>query len=147
MTLPEIIIWATVIVVGVPSAWRNPTAAALVMAWIAGQAIYMVTGDNLPTEFYVFPDLFVIAVVASKAMRTNADWVVLAIFPICWVLYVADISAFHKWYALWALTLAQFLVMGAETLSRFLRDADAMNHPPDIPGALLVVCRESKGYG
>jgi len=148
MTAPEIIIWAVVLGVGVPSAWRNPTAAALVIAWVMGQAIYLVTGDNLPVEMYLFPDLFVIAIIASKARRSNADWIVLGLFPVMWIAYpFAASQPFYVWWLLWALCLAQFLVVGAETLSRLLRGADAMIRPPDAPGALLVMCRESKGYG
>lgn len=157
MTLPELILWGVVLVVGVPSAWRNPTAAALVLCFIAAKAIYLITGDSLAVEYYLFPDIMVIAVIMSKLEHCNlapyrstlhqlsclllerspADRVVLLIFPICWAIYVADISAFSKWYALWGLSLAQFLAAGVEALLSYHRDADAVASPPD-QGSLLV---------
>lgn len=147
MTAPEIIVWATVIAVGFFAAGRNPTALALVIAWFAGEIFYLRTGNNMPVAFYLFPDIFVIACIAAKAERSLAERIVLLIFPVMWGLYVAPVSDFTRWWSLTFLVLAQFLVVGAETFSRFLRGADASNRPPDLPGALLVMCREGRGYG
>lgn len=157
MTLPELVIWLVVAVVGIPSAWRNPTAAALVLAWFAGQGFYLVTGDNLPVEFYLFPDVTVIAVIMAKHEHCNlapyrgtlhqlkclllerapADRIILLIFPICWGLYVADIDPFYKWYALWGLSITQFLTAGVEAFLSYRRDAEAAASPPH-QGSLLV---------
>lgn len=168
MTLPEIVMWTVVAVVGVPSMWRNPTAAALVLAWLAGQGIYLVTGDNLPVEYYVFPDAVVIAVIASKfewcnlapyrglwhqlscllLERSPADRIVLAIFPLMWLLYLSPLDPFHTWYALWGLVLAQFVAAGIEAFQSYRRGADAADQP-DEPGALLIAYRggRTRGYG
>jgi hypothetical protein len=165
MTIPELVMWATVLFVGIPSAWRNPTAAALVMAWFAGQAFYLVTGNNLPVELYLMPDILVLAVIFSKPEacdlrpyrgtlhqlrcmvleRSPADRVILAIFVVMWAIYPAAIHPFYKWYLLLALCITQFLAAGIEALSSHGRDADVADQP-DPPGFLLVAYR-SGAYG
>lgn len=146
MTIPQLIIWAVVFGIGVPSAWRNPTAAALVIAWLAGEAIYRITGDNLAVQFYLFPDIFVIAMIMAKLERSAADRVILAIYPVCWVFYVAAVEPVTKWYLLWGLTIAQFLAAGWESFSLYRRSHRAASDKPDNPGTLLVAYG-SGGYG
>jgi hypothetical protein len=167
VTIPELVMWATVLFVGIPSAWRNPTAAALVMAWFAGQAFYLVTGNNLPTEFYPFTDIFVLAVIFSKPEicnlapyrsvphqmicivleRSHADRIVMLIFPLMWLAYAADIGEFSRWYALWGLCLVQFAAAGIEAFHSRRRYADADDRP-DEPGALLIAYQgATRGYG
>lgn len=140
MTKAEIVLWASVFVVGISFLkGGNLTAGALVLAWISGQIVYLITGNNLPVEFYLYPDFFVIAVVFCKPERTRADWFVLAIFPVMWALYVADISAFTKWWSLYALVLAQLLAVGWEDLLSYRRGTGSVSHnQPDHPGTLLV---------
>lgn len=157
MTIPELVIWAVVLAVGIPSAWRNPTAFALVLCFIASKALYLITGESLALEYYLFPDIMVIAVVMSKPEHCNlapyrstlhqlkclllerspADRIVLMIFPVMWALYVADISAFSKWYALWGLSIAQFIAAGVESFLTHRREAEAAASPPG-QGSLLV---------
>lgn len=152
MTTPELVILAIVVVIGIPSATWNPTAAALVISWIVGEVVYLITGNNLPTTIYLFPDFFVLAVIMAKAEafdcrpyrgtwhqlrcilleRSGADRVVMAIFPVMWLLYVADIHPFYKWYALWSLTIAQFLAVGWESIAQFHR-AGAVSARRDHP--------------
>lgn len=166
MTLPELIMWATVLGVGLPAAWWNPTSGALVIAWLAGQGYYLVTGDNLPLEIYLFPDIAVIAIIMSKREdctlapyrstlyqlrcllleRSRADRVVLVIFPVAWILYVAAIHPYHKWMMLWALCVTQFLAAGWEALLSYRRDADAVSRHPEDTGHLLIAYR-GRGYG
>lgn len=146
MTIPQLIMWAVIFGIGVPSAWRNPTAAALVISWLTGEVIYAITGDGLAVEFYLFPDIFVIAMVMAKDVRSVADRIVLSIYPICWVLYVADVHPFYKWYLLWGLTISQFLAVGWESFSIYRRSLHAASDTPDNPGALLVAY-EGGGYG
>ena len=71
MSTPAVIMWAIVLLVGVPAAWRNPTAAALVLCWIAGEAIVAITGNSLPVEYYLYPDLFVLAMIFAKREAYN----------------------------------------------------------------------------
>lgn len=152
MALPEIIILLVVLAVGIPSSWRNPTAGALVLAWVAGRVAYIVTGDSLPVEFYLYPDIFVLGVIMAKReayscppdgnteqhlrsvllCRTRQDRIIMLIFPLMWLLYYVDIHPFYKWYALWALAIAQFLAAGWEAvvINRRARAARTARLPP-----------------
>jgi hypothetical protein len=165
VSLPELVMWATVLGVGIPSAWRNPTAGALVVAWFAGQAAYLATGDSLPLDFYLFPDLLVLAVIFSKQEACNlapyrnawhqlkcvllersvADRIVVLIFPLMWLLYCLPMPDWHKWWALYFLALAQFFAAGTEAFNSHRRDADAADQPETL-GDLLVAYR-NRGYG
>jgi hypothetical protein len=158
MTTPEIVIMAIVTVVGIPAAMRNPTAAALVMSWLAGEAIYLVTGNSLPTDFYLFPDIFVLAVIMAKQEvcnlrpyrgawhqlkcmvleRSPADRIIMLIFPVMWVLYAAPVHPFYKWWALYYLVIAQLAAAGYEAFVTGNRDADAVE-PSGRSGPLLFV--------
>lgn len=166
MTVPEVVMFSVVFAVGVPSAWRNPTAAALVIAWIAGRVIYLVTGDIMPLAYYPFLDVFVIAVVMAKKEyrnqqpyrgfwhqlacilleRSPADRVILLIFAAQWCFYLAPLHQYYVWWSLWTLTIAQFLAAGLESFSIYRRDLGAASDTPADPGALLVAY-ESRGYG
>lgn len=135
MSTPALFLWAIVFVVGIPSAWSNPTAGALVISKIAGWAIYQITGDNLPVEYYLFPDIFVLAVIFSKHEhaclhlyrsvwhqlkcvmfeRSPCDRLIVLIFLAMWILYVADVHPYYKWWSLFWLVVAQFLAAGAES--------------------------------
>jgi hypothetical protein len=159
MTTPGIIMWATVLLIGVPSAWRNPTAAALVGAWVVTKTIWLITGNGLAVEFFIFPDLAVIAIVFMKpdyrpcdryrgtlhqfkcilTERSPADRIVLLIYPVEWAIYCSALHPFYVWWLLWSLSIVQFLAVGGESLSRFIRrDADAVTRPPVRPGPLLT---------
>jgi hypothetical protein len=135
------------------------TAAALVLSWVIGEAVYLITGNNIPLNFYLFCDISVIGVIYAKPRyrpcpsfdgalhqlrclileRCPTDRVVLAIFPLMWVAYAAEISAYAKWWSLWWLVLAQFAAAAWEVISLERRDADAANCPPDHSGPLLAV--------
>ena len=166
MTPQELVLLAVVAVVGIPSAWRNPTAAALVLAWIVSKIIYLTTGNGLAVEYYLIPDIAVIATIFCKQEHCNlapygGDWhqlkciflerspqdrVVLAIFPAMWVLYVAPLHPFYVWHGLWLGAIVQFLAAGAESVSLYRREADAVNSLPEHPGDLLIAYR-GRGYG
>lgn len=158
MTLPHGIMWLVIVLVGIPSAWRNPTSAALVLCWIAGETVFVLTGDSLPVQFYIFPDLFVIAVIYAKpdyrpcpeyrgtlhqlkcliTERSPADRAVLAVFLLMWALYVSTLHDYYRWWLLWGLAIAQLLIAGIEALPLlFRRDADVANRTPE-QGPLLV---------
>lgn len=147
--LAAIIMWAVVFFIGVPAAWRNPTAAALSISWILGEIIFLNTGNPLPTRFYLIPDLFVLAVIIAKPEpcdlrpymnawhqakcmvleRAPADRVVMLIFPVMWIIYASDLSAPAKWYGLWALCIVQFLAAGFEALTRPAGTGWTAQHP------------------
>ena len=166
MTVQEIILLAVVAAVGLPSAWRNPTAAALCLAFIFAKILYLTTGDGLATAFYLFPDIAVIGVIFCKPdyhryplcggdwhqlrcmwlERSPADRCVLAIFPCLWLAYVAPIEPYLQWHVLWAGTVLQFLFASTESLEALFkrRGADAANSLPR-KGDLLVAYR-NRGY-
>lgn len=141
MSLPAIVMWAVVALIGIPSAWKNPTAAALVISWIVGEVVFLATGNNLPVELYLYPDIFVIAVIFCKREwqacddygstwhqflcltieRSPADRCVLFFFPIMWAVYVAPIDAYSQWWILWSAVILQFLFASAESLEMFWR--------------------------
>ena len=132
-------LWAVMLLIGVPSAWRNPTAAALVGAWVFSKALFLVTGDGLAVQFYVFPDIAALAVILAKPEhcfrgydrswwfefkcilleRSPSDRAVMLLFPVLWYAYVADISAYAQWFVLWGATILQVLFASAESLERF----------------------------
>lgn len=164
MSFPAIIMYLVVACIGLPAAFRNPTAAALVMAWVASEAMFLVTGDSLPIEYYPFLDVFVIAVIMAKheycnqrpyrgtwhqlkcllLERSPADRVVLLIFPVMWGLYIAPIHPYYLWYALWFLCIAQFVSAGAEALSRYLKARRKVDMPI-IDRHLVVIPFKRRG--
>jgi len=139
MTWPEIIIHAVVICVGVPAALRNWTALALVASWALGQGTWMVTGDNLPLKIYFLADLTVIGVILAKEivkvgpkeyngiwhqlrclikdLTVQDRWIIAVFVAGCWPLYVISIGAYERWWMLYYITIAQFLLAGWEALS------------------------------
>ena len=157
MSLPAIIMLAVVLLVGVPSAVRisprerprvtllNPTAAALVIAWLVPEWWWLRSGDSLPVHLYFYTDLFVMFVLCAKAWVRRAtawDIAIMAIFPVMWLYYFdGQIGAAHKWYALFLLTLAQFLAAGADPFFAWLEPraantpATASRQKPDTPSA------------
>lgn len=172
MSWPEILMWAVVLCIGLPSVARNITSLGLVISWAAGQMTWMLTGDNLPIAVYVAMDAFVITIIYIKAAAYDCypysslvdqlcafwlekswwDRIVLAIFPVMWALYAAPISDFHRWWALWMLVIVQFLVSGSEALenhrSRRAANADGMDSP-DNPssGVAFALARVRRSYG
>lgn len=146
MTIPALVMWAVVAVVGLPSALRNPTALALVISWLAAEAWGLGAGDSLPVQFYPFLDIFVISIIMTKDERSVPDRIVLSIFPICWVLYVADVHPFYKWYLLWGLTIIQFLAAGWDAFSSFRRDK-AVSDPSETTSGDLFRLAWGRGYG
>lgn len=139
MSWPEILIAGIVVAVGVPAAFRNPTAAALVIAWTIAQGLWLITGDNLPLRVYIMTDIAVIAVIICKPLRYRGpyrgpwhqlqcifserlvwDRIVLAIFPVMWTIYILNINETMRWWLLYWLLVTQFLAAGGEALSTWL---------------------------
>ena len=122
MSTPQIILWIAALGVGVPSAWKNPTSGALVLAFIVSQW-------GLPHEFYAYPDAFTIFVIFMKkeCLRADtcspADRLILASVPLSWVVCLLEdqIVHFYWWWALAAISLVQFAAAGLEPLFPYLR--------------------------
>lgn len=161
MTLPHSIMWATVAVVGVPSAMRNPTAAALVVSWLFSESLFLLTGNGLALEYFVFPDIAVIAVIFCKRdwkpcetyrsawhqlkcvllERSPSDRLIVCSYPICWALYVSDIDPYYQWWGLFHISVAQFLAAGWEALHGYWisRSSIIRRHLGDIDALFFSV--------
>lgn len=166
MTIPELLIILVVAVVGVPSATWNPTAAALVISWLAGEAVYFATGNNLPVEYYLYPDIFVLAVIMAKPEfcnlrpyksvwhqlkcilfeRSPEDRGVMLAFPVMWLVYGMAVDPYYKWWTLYVLVILQFFASALEAvrLANKSRDADA-DDPIGRSGPLLYVAGGWRG--
>lgn len=159
MQLADVIMHGLVLGVGVPAMWKNRTAGALVVAWSLGQALWLLTGDNLPLRAYWLIDLAVILAIYTKPdaedcwpynglgqqfmalwrERTMWDRIVVGIFLIMWVFYLVPVGDTPRFWALWWLAAAQFLAAGGEALSIFLKERRAKAPAKETPpGALRL---------
>jgi hypothetical protein len=154
----QLIMWAVVLLIGVPSAWRNPTSAALIVGWIVAEGMYRLNGNGLAVEYLAFPDIFVLAVIMAKREycnlrpyrntwhqlkcvlfeRSPADRFIMLCYPLVWALYIAAIDPYYQYWGLYFLAIAQFLAAGWESFLIFRRHAEALECPPDQSGPLLV---------
>lgn len=141
MQVEVAILGAVALIIGVPSIWRNPTSFALVIAWAVSSGIYLVTGRSVAPEYYLFPDVFTVAIIMAKREHCNlrpyrnafhqlkcallerspADRFILLSFPAVWWLYVFPPSYEHQYWGLWSIAIAQFLAAGWEAFSLFIR--------------------------
>lgn len=123
------VIFATVALWLAPgSLWRF-SANALLIQWFAGEWIYQVTGDRLPTALFVAGDL---AVIAATVFRRShwSDWLIVAPYPVVWWLYAMPQTR-EQWIALYLIALAQFVLAGPwPNMGRALH---AYSHGPRRP--------------
>jgi hypothetical protein len=158
MTWPHVLIYVVVIGIGLPSAVRNPVAAALVGNWAIGEFSWMVSGDNLPLTIYFMADIAVIATICIKATwregcRTYPTlgeqiacfwrsltiwdrWLMASYIFAVWPLYVLQISPWLKWWALYWLLITQFLMAGGESIQSMLGSRKGNAVPNRPPGGL-----------
>jgi hypothetical protein len=161
MSWPHVLIYVVVIGIGLPSAVRNPVAAALVGNWAIGEFSWMVSGDNLPLTIYFMADVAVIAVICAKATwregcRTYPSfreqircfgraltlwdrWLVASYIFVAWPIYVLTIDPWHKWWVLYWLVVAQFLMAGGEAVQSVLGSRKGRVMPNRPPGGLALV--------
>jgi hypothetical protein len=150
MDLFHILMWTVALVVGVPSAWKNPTAGALVLCWVFSESLYWLTGNGLATEYFIFPDLLVLAVIFAKPEACNfrpyintwhqlkcliiersvPDRIVMLLFPVAWVFYASPGP--YQYRALWLIAIAQFAAAGWEGFSKLYRSR-VTSGTPDYP--------------
>lgn len=158
MSWQAVTMYAVVAGLGIPSAFRNATAAALVFAWLAGETLWLATGNSLPLSFFFMADIAVISIIYAKMIRrvgaktyptfarqlyclvvdlTVWDrWIVGLFLFAAWPAYVLAIDPSTKWHILWAITIIQFCLAGAEAAQSFvahLRTRVAPD-PPDSSG-------------
>lgn len=101
----------------------------MVLCWIIAEALALF-GRPLAVNYYLFPDIFTVAVIFHKARRTRADWIVLLIYPFVWGTYVAVIDDISKWWLLWILAIAQIFAVGLESHPLLHRAANPVSDAP-----------------
>lgn len=167
MSWQAIVIYLVVAGIGFPAAFRNPTAAALVVAWLAGEIIVELLGNSLPLGFYFAADMTVISLIYAKAIHragprtyrsigrqlscmvtelTPWDRAIVAIFMLgMWPAYVVGFDPWSKWMLLWGLSITQFILAGAEAASSLRHDVvtEARSEPQDSGFAMAGF----RGYG
>lgn len=168
MSWQALVIYAVVAGVGIPAAFRNTTALALVIAWLFVELVYQITGDSLPLKFSFMADVAVIAVIYAKMIKrcgaklyssfveqmrclvtdlTYWDRAIVAIFLLgMWPLYVLNFHPYYKWWLLWGLAILQFLLAGAEAIQSF-RHSVRSRAASDPPGNGLAMAGVYRGYG
>lgn len=167
MSWPSFAMYLVVACVGLPAAFRNPTAAALVISWLAGEIAWMVTGNNLPLSTYFAADIVVVSIIYAKTIRhcgpkeypsmrgqlrclvtdlTICDRWIVAIFLLgMWPAYVLSIHPYYKWFWLWGLAISQFLLAGAETAQSYV--AHLRSRVPSEPPGNGLAMAGLRGYG
>jgi hypothetical protein len=153
MSWPAIVMYLVVACVGLPAAFRNPTALALVVAWLVPEILYQFTGNSLPLSVYFMADITVIAVICAKAAigegcstyptlrqqfacfwraLTACDRTILGLFLFgAWPVYVSNLHPYYAWFALWAIAIAQFMLAGVEALVGWHQRRKADRKLPD----------------
>src|SRR5574341_388852 len=144
MVWQEYVMWSVVGIIGFPAAFRlrNITAAALVVAWAAGEIVSTKTGNYLPITTYAVADPLVIATICAKATiregcmsyptlkaqmlclweaLTICDRIIVGLFAFAaWPVYFAylsGLSPYYAWTLLWYVSIAQFMFAGLEVLA------------------------------
>lgn len=172
MSLEEALFLAIVLLVGLPAGitvqplrTRNGTALALTGAWFFGWAIYIVCGIGMPVQAMLIADFAVITVIYCKddwrdcspyrgwahvlcsvwLERSPWDRAILAMFPLAWVFYAGLFSDHLRYWALWLIAAAQFLLAGWEALSN-TRTANA-DQPTEVQQNHVDSRWRLAGYG
>lgn len=154
--------YAVVAGVGIPAAFRNSTALAMVIAWLSVELVYQLTGDSLPLRFSFMADIAVIVVIYAKMIRrcgaklysslgeqlrclvtdlTPWDRWIVAIFLLgAWPAYALSFDPWWKWHLLWLATISQFLLAGGEALTCFRAEKrKAVTDTPIIDRHMVVI--------
>jgi hypothetical protein len=159
MSLPEAIFAALVLLVGVPAMCKNATAIGLVMSWLVIQSAWLAS-HTWSTGLQFVCDLGVIAIMVVKpdhedgfpyrslgyqfaalfwTERTPCDRIIGLIFPAMWVLYVADMPDYYRWWGLWWLAAAQLIAAGVEPLRLWIIQKIRERHVNETPPRVLRV--------
>lgn len=158
MVTSEIIFLAAIACIGIPAAWFNLTAAGMVISYIVSQLVWRVTGDPISVPSMLLCDYLVIVLAIAKpdahkcyytslasqmyalwGERTNADKIILSIFPLAWFCYAVEFNAFYRWWALWWMAMLQLLVAGWEGYSVWQQRPREKDHSsPDIASLRLA---------
>lgn len=161
MAWQALVMYVVVAGVGIPAAFRNLTALAMVIAWLSVELVYQITGDSLPLKYSFMADIFVISVIYAKTIKrcgaklysslgeqmrclvtdlTPWDRWIVAIFLFgAWPAYALTFDPWIKWHALWLLAIAQFLLAGGEAVASFLETRRKSEKPSSIIDRHLVI--------
>lgn len=158
MSPAELLYAAVVVLVGLPAAFRNWTAAALVLSYVFMQGSYYGLGIVYPPIVSFLVDLTVIAVIYAKwpccdlfpyrtlraqfmacwLERSFWDRVVLVLFPVGWACYAWSAD---PWWSLYWISLAQLLAAGMEAFETYRSRTAKRVTAPDPPGSLFMYRR------
>jgi hypothetical protein len=141
----------------------------LVLNWTLGQAAWLLTGDNLPLKIYFAADVAVVAVICAKAARkegsrTYSDladqltsfsrsltvwdrWIAASYIFAVWPLYVLEIDARTKWFLLWGILIAQFILAAGEAAQSMLGATKKRFTPGRPPGGSGLAFARVGGSG
>jgi hypothetical protein len=158
VTSAELIFAAVVFLVGIPAAFRNATAAMLVVAYFVVQFMYAMTGEPLQVRELLAVDFAIIATIYAKPdiphpfcregvryrslschlaafwlEKSTWDRIVLGCFPLMWWAYFFAPSPHVQWWVLWGASLAQFLAAGSESLTKHISTREAKRGRSDVP--------------
>lgn len=169
MTWPHFIIYAVVIGVGLPATLRNPTAGALVVNWTVGEFAWMITANDLPLKVYFMADVAVITVICIKAIRREDcriyptlreqmiclgraltiwdRWIAASYIFVVWPVYILEMDARTKWFLLWSLVIAQFLLAAGEAIYSMLGYTNGRVTPNRPPGGSGLAYARGGGSG
>jgi hypothetical protein len=92
------------------SAYWRPGSLALALSWGAAQAVWYVTGEQVPIWFYIPADLLVLAILL-KYQSSRIDWIIAGCFPLAWQAYAWD-DAVLQWWFLWSVMVFQLILAG-----------------------------------
>ncbi len=158
MSWPQLTLWLIVLGVAIPAAFRNPTSGALALCFLFSELLYKMTGNGLAVEYFVYPDLFVLAVIFAKPSRypcsryvgvwhqleclfTERSWpdrFIICSYPFVWLTYAAETTEIVRYWALWGWAIAQYLATAGEAVFDLHRRRTADATRPPQRGLLLV---------
>lgn len=111
------------------SAYWRPGSIALALSWVSAQAVWYVTGDQVPVWFYLPADLIVLAVLL-KFQTSRLDWIIAGCFPLAWQAYAWS-DAVLQWWFLWAVMVFQLILAGPWKATRQI--TGSVSHGPGRP--------------
>lgn len=106
----------TLIVIGCLVAWAllgglwRRGSIALAGQWMAGQAFWTATGNNLPIALYWVTDPLVIYAL-WRWHGSRLDGAIMALFPVAWGAYLTTTGA-SQWWLLWQIACLQMFLAG-----------------------------------
>lgn len=108
------LMFAVVVGIGVPAAFRSPVALVLVVWWVVGNGLYHALG-GLPLWASIAVDAFAFIAVA-RLLATPCDLTVLVLFFPTLVSH-ALLDGYNHWLMTWLLGMTQLLLAGASALT------------------------------